>query len=337
MVRGRLIPTTFFHDPDVMTLSSGDVRLILVGLVLRADDYGRGVAQPDIVGRDLAYPAATIEVAFAELEQVELVQRYQAGRHSYYVICRWNDWQKLHKPTPSKYPAPPARHDRDAVNNPGTAGTPRDFPRSSGISPGNPGKSGESSPESESESESESKGNRVEVEEGEARAQPPLNVVPFPSTTRDDDASTRLKKTELSETLRGLTEQLAAILQVPLSEGLARIVADYHRSPGISLVGEADAAREWVDDPSRNRKGQVMSLAFFRRWLQREVETASRRPAYASQATTGYSGRTGTTGSGPPPGGDQQTLDPYATFVRRREAEVKQLLKEGGPLHEASS
>ena len=74
MVRGRLIPTSYFRDPDVMSLSSGDVRLILVGLVLHADDYGRGLAHLVILGRDLDYPPEVIESALRELEQADLVQ-----------------------------------------------------------------------------------------------------------------------------------------------------------------------------------------------------------------------------------------------------------------------
>jgi hypothetical protein len=43
MARQRCLPTNFFKDPDVMALSNGDARLILVGLVLNADDEGRGL------------------------------------------------------------------------------------------------------------------------------------------------------------------------------------------------------------------------------------------------------------------------------------------------------
>lgn len=74
MVRGRLIPTSYFRDPDVMSLSSGDIRLILVGLVLQADDWGRGLAHAVILGRDLDYAPESIEAALGELEQAELVQ-----------------------------------------------------------------------------------------------------------------------------------------------------------------------------------------------------------------------------------------------------------------------
>ena len=323
MVHGRLIPTSFFRDPDVMSLSSGDVRLILVGLVLHADDYGRGLAHPDIVGRDLAYPPEAIEAAFAELEQAELVQCYRVGRHRYYVVSRWEDWQKLHKPTPSRYPAPPA-----GVHEPGA-----DVPGKSEIFSGNPGESEKRSPESESESES--KGNRIEVEE---EAAPPPNVVPFPAGRSDDGTSL----SDLLLPIQQTTQQVAAILHLPASEGLTRIVADYLPSPGLSLLGEADAAREWIEDPKRNRKGQRMSLVFFRRWLQREVEAAeSRKLARASPAGTSASAswreqRTGTTGPGLP-GIASEANDPYAAYVRRREAEVRQRWQEGRQAHEATS
>ncbi len=99
MVRGRLIPTNYFRDPDVMSLSSGDVRLILVGLVLHADDYGRGLAHTAILGRDLDYPPEVIEAALCELERADLLQCYQIGKHRYYALTRWNDWQKLTKRT----------------------------------------------------------------------------------------------------------------------------------------------------------------------------------------------------------------------------------------------
>ena len=108
MVRGRLIPTSYFRDPDVMSLSSSDGRLILVGLVLNADDWGRGLAHTVILGRDLDYPPEVIEAALAELEQADLVRCYQVGKHRYYILTRWDDWQKLPeaKRTPSRLPAP---------------------------------------------------------------------------------------------------------------------------------------------------------------------------------------------------------------------------------------
>jgi len=60
-------------------------------------------------------------------------------------------------------------------------------------------------------------------------------------------------------------------------------------------LGEADAAREYIDDVRRNRHGQRMSPAFFRRWLRREHEDATLRlaprPATAATGTDGNAAR----------------------------------------------
>jgi hypothetical protein len=308
MVRGRLLPTNYFRDPDVMSLSSGDVRLILVGLVLHADDYGRGLAHAVILGRDLDYPPEVIEAALAELERAELVQCYQVGKHRYYVLTRWNDWQKLKKPTPSRLPAPPAPEEQISM----------DFPEFSGKNVENSGKSGESSPESESESES--KENRIEDEE----AQPPPNVLPFPAV-RAADADPAFSET----TVREATKQVAGILNLPVTDDLARVVVDYLGRPGLSLLGEADAAAEWLADSQRNHKRQRASPAFFRRWLKRETQAAERSYAAPSVPVAGPSGRARTqpaqarlaaSGAGPP--GAPPTDNPYQAFVNRRAQDV---------------
>lgn len=107
MAKQRCLPTNFFKDPDVMTLSSGDIRLVLIGLVLNADDEGRGLAHAKILGREMDYPPELIEAALQEIETCELVECYQVERHRYYSLPRWREWETLSKPTPSKYPAPP--------------------------------------------------------------------------------------------------------------------------------------------------------------------------------------------------------------------------------------
>jgi hypothetical protein len=295
MVRGRLIPTSYFRDPDVMSLSSGDVRLILVGLVLHADDWGRGLAHAFILGRDLDYPPEVIEAALAELERAELVQCYQAGKHRYYVLTRWDDWQKLPeaKRTPSRLPAP-ATAESDGALSPEIP----DFP---GEIPGNPEKSGEIPPESE--------------------AQPPPNVLPFPAA-RADDADPVVSEKIRAET----TKQVAAILKQPVTDDLVRVVADYLGCPGLSLLGEADAAVEWIGDPRRNRKHQHMTPAFFRHWLKRETETAQQgyvAPGAAAMPTASTSraqpaqARLAANGAGPP-GSALPADNPYRTFVAQR-------------------
>jgi DNA-binding transcriptional ArsR family regulator len=108
MASKRCLPTRFFKDADIMNVSK-DGQLILVGLVLLADDEGRELAHPRLLSREVDYPPEQIEAALAELVENDLVVLYQAGKHRYYSLTRWNQWQSLssQKITLSKYPAPP--------------------------------------------------------------------------------------------------------------------------------------------------------------------------------------------------------------------------------------
>src|SRR5579859_5591303 len=109
--------------------------------------------------------------------------------------------------------------------------------------------------------------------EGEARS----NVVSFPpSRPGGTSAEQRVEQTTL---------QLAHILKITANFALRRIAEEYLDNPLLSLLGEADAAREYIDDRQHNRKGQRMTPAFFRRWLKREHEDALLRRARSTQAT----------------------------------------------------
>ena len=315
MVRGRLIPTSYFRDPDVMSLSSGDVRLILVGLVLHADDWGRGLAHTVILGRDLDYPPEVIEAALCELEQADLVQCYQAGKHRYYVLTRWDEWQKLPEArrTPARIPAPSLPESASASS--------QDFPDFSRENRGKSGNSGENPPESESNQNR--RGIRIEDEE----AQPPPNILPFPAARADDADVAVFSETQVQEA----TKQVAAILHLPVTDDLSRIVADYLGRPGLSLFGEADAAAEWIGDPTRNRKQQHMTPAFFRRWLKRETETARRGLGEPGTPTTNSASRTSLPtaqtrlmahGTGPPGTPTPAADNPYQAFVTQRAAQL---------------
>lgn len=46
----------------------------------------------------------------------------------------------------------------------------------------------------------------------------------------------------------------------------------------LALLGEADAARKWIEDATCNRQHKPMSVAFFRRWLKREQEMTVQHP-----------------------------------------------------------
>src|SRR5215471_6753622 len=80
MASKRCLPTRFFKDADIMNVSK-DAQLILVGLVLLADDEGRELAHPRLLSREIDYPPEQIEAALQELSDNDLVLLYQAGKH----------------------------------------------------------------------------------------------------------------------------------------------------------------------------------------------------------------------------------------------------------------
>ena len=112
----------------------------------------------------------------------------------------------------------------------------------------------------------------------------------------------------------------------------------YHFTASLTWkhLGEADAAREWIEDPRRNRKRKQLTPAFFRCWLKREHDAAYRGydPPRAFQSET--AGKTGparvratrlpTNGTGPPGVTEnvatEQTENPYQAYVAARAQEV---------------
>lgn len=100
MARSRSLPVHLFKDPDVIELANADHRLILISLVLAADDEGRGFAHPTVLACEsgLAYSSEEIEQALLDLEAHDLVQCYQNGRHRYYSLTAGlgGNSEKLH-------------------------------------------------------------------------------------------------------------------------------------------------------------------------------------------------------------------------------------------------
>ena len=167
--------------------------------------------------------------------------------------------------------------------------------------------------------------------EEEDEGQPPPNVVIFPAAREDADDAT----SHSSEKVLEATKQVAAILKLTESDALMRVVADYVHDPGISLLGEADAAREWIDDPTRNHKRQRLTPAFFRRWLQREQESYHRRhtqtasPPGSSIPSSTSPGQRVVSGAGPPGSSSTPVDDPYHAFVEQRARALLQSMKGG--------
>jgi hypothetical protein len=190
--------------------------------------------------------------------------------------------------TPSRYPAPP-QPEQDAQEFAGK------MHANSGETPALAGKMHANSGETPAQSNIREDNIREDnVGEGQEQEAQPSNIVAFPTsttTTSDDDADGQNEQ----EKITYLTHQVAGILKLFPGDALRRIVQDYHADPSLSLLGEADAAREWIDDPQRNQKHKRMSPAFFRHWLQRERETRAQREAERTAASHQVKG-TGTTG-----------------------------------------
>ena len=161
-----------------------------------------------------------------------------------------------------------------------------------------------------------------------------LRIVPFPPTTLAD-AGTDPLFSHLQ--IVDATSQIAQFLRLDVSPALARIVEEYRLDTTISLCGEADAAREWIENPQRNRTGQTMTPAFFRRWLKREREEVLSRQAQRLQAT-GTTGREFASSSTHQEAhgltNTSSISDPYQEYIERREREVLEQLAAHNPLQE---
>ena len=307
MAGKRSIPTSLFSSPDFFELSSDTIRLIMIGLILDADDEGRGHAHPRLLARKLDKSPEDIEQALVELQAHGIVRCYEVASRAYYVLCHWHTYQTLSKPTPSAYPAPPdVLTAEEHRNRPGEPREPQENP-------------GSSSPEGEGKrkEEFEEKGNTDE--EG---ASPPDAVrlpLPHPDLASVGGAFSSEKKPVE-------TDQVAFYLQLPQSAELEAVVREFANTSTLSLIGEAIEARSWVNDSRRNRRGHPMTVAFFRRWLRRSrgdygALEQSHEPTAFRALGTGEPGRQ--KASILRPAASPQSDDPYQEYFVRRLAEVK--------------
>jgi len=145
------------------------------------------------------------------------------------------------------------------------------------------------------EGEEEEEGEREE--EGEGEGNPP-KVIAFPvaHTNSIDTTDTRsLTDNEVEQ----VAQEVASILKLPVDNALKRVARDYVRDPWLNFYGEADAAREWIEDALRNPTRKCMSPAWFRTWLKREHEQALARQAQRALLPQQATGTTGPDGRGP--------------------------------------
>lgn len=104
--RIRSIKPEWLDDENLALLSS-DARTLSVALILLADDYGNGRANPLLL-RSRVFPVfdqSVLDVALSELVRVEFVQLYDADGQSYFHIRNWEKHQRVDKPGKPRVPA----------------------------------------------------------------------------------------------------------------------------------------------------------------------------------------------------------------------------------------
>ena len=113
MARIRTIKPDFFTSLNVARLSFLG-RLTFIGLWTYCDDEGRGVAQPELVKAalfplDADVDAAAIGDVLIDLDGLELIQLYDAGRKPLLQVCGWAEHQRISHPSKSTLAPPPER------------------------------------------------------------------------------------------------------------------------------------------------------------------------------------------------------------------------------------
>jgi hypothetical protein len=117
--RIRTIKPEWLED-ELLAGASNEARVLSVGLILMADDYGRGRANIATIAADAwrfamaqddgAHAAEVLAMAsraFRELLAIRFVIDYEVDRQRYFAIRNWNKHQKVDRPSKPRIPAPP--------------------------------------------------------------------------------------------------------------------------------------------------------------------------------------------------------------------------------------
>jgi hypothetical protein len=116
--RIRTIKPEWLED-ELLANASNEARVLSVGLILMADDYGRGRANIATIASDVwrfamarddgAHAAEVLAMAaraFRELVAMRFVIDYEVDRQRYFAIRNWTKHQKVDRPSRPRIPAP---------------------------------------------------------------------------------------------------------------------------------------------------------------------------------------------------------------------------------------
>lgn len=126
MARIRTVKPDIWQDEGFGN-ASHSARLLFIGLITQADDDGLLNGAPRLLW-SLIYPwedfhPERLDMWLAELEDAELIQRYEKNDRNYIALPAWDKHQKISHKTPSKLPKPPKRS-RKAPEDSGKAPEP---------------------------------------------------------------------------------------------------------------------------------------------------------------------------------------------------------------------
>ncbi|MGE5328092.1 MAG: hypothetical protein ACM3KR_01095 [Deltaproteobacteria bacterium] len=109
MARRRMIDPNFWTSEDIAKLNMTQ-RLLMIGMFSNADDYGKGRANP-VYLRSVIFPYDDISIKQIESDLAVIYKHiniafYEIDGSQYYIFTKWNEWQRVDKPQPSKIPDP---------------------------------------------------------------------------------------------------------------------------------------------------------------------------------------------------------------------------------------
>lgn len=109
MARKRMISPDFWADPKIAKLTIAE-RLLFVGLISNANDYGKLRGQPWII-KGHVFPADSITIKQVDrmleaIRRLGLIERYKINCEEYIKLCNWDKHQKLHHPAKDDHPNP---------------------------------------------------------------------------------------------------------------------------------------------------------------------------------------------------------------------------------------
>lgn len=108
MARKRMLSPEIWENEDVSEMSVL-ARLLFIGMISNADDYGKGKANPRLLKSkvftfDDGITTDDVKDCLKEIAVHTSTVFYQNESNVYYQLVSWSDWQTVNRPSPSKIP-----------------------------------------------------------------------------------------------------------------------------------------------------------------------------------------------------------------------------------------